>query len=136
MRNSAIVAPVKHGKTTMVDAMLWQSGAFRADPPGGAQDSQICTPQSSMPGCMSLRQNGGDARIAIAEAGSLTVTDSQVGGARDRRLCAARNRAGWAARRAQSTQFWLPLPGMPYLITADEGALLRAVHSKPRCPRQ
>src|SRR2546421_990704 len=30
IRNLAIVAHVDHGKTTLVDAMLWQSGAFRA----------------------------------------------------------------------------------------------------------
>src|ERR1041385_2750217 len=29
--NLAIVAHVDHGKTTLVDAMLWQSGAFRAN---------------------------------------------------------------------------------------------------------
>jgi GTP-binding protein len=29
LRNLAIVAHVDHGKTTLVDAMLWQSGAFR-----------------------------------------------------------------------------------------------------------
>ena len=29
IRNIAIVAHVDHGKTTLVDAMLWQSGAFR-----------------------------------------------------------------------------------------------------------
>ena len=28
LRNIAIIAHVDHGKTTLVDAMLWQSGAF------------------------------------------------------------------------------------------------------------
>ncbi len=31
IRNIAIVAHVDHGKTTLVDAMLWQSGIFRAN---------------------------------------------------------------------------------------------------------
>src|SRR3954453_13610309 len=30
LRNIAIIAHVDHGKTTLVDAMLWQSGAFRS----------------------------------------------------------------------------------------------------------
>jgi len=31
LRNIAIVAHVDHGKTTLVDAMLWQSGSFRSN---------------------------------------------------------------------------------------------------------
>jgi GTP-binding protein len=31
LRNIAIIAHVDHGKTTLVDAMLWQSGAFRVN---------------------------------------------------------------------------------------------------------
>ncbi|MBM9468290.1 translational GTPase TypA [Nakamurella leprariae] len=38
LRNLAIVAHVDHGKTTLVDAMLWQSGAFRE---GSTQNDRV-----------------------------------------------------------------------------------------------
>jgi GTP-binding protein len=38
IRNIAIVAHVDHGKTTLVDAMLWQSGAFRV---GSSVDERV-----------------------------------------------------------------------------------------------
>ena len=40
-RNLAIVAHVDHGKTTLVDAMLWQSGAFSAPGRCGSVDERV-----------------------------------------------------------------------------------------------
>lgn len=38
VRNLAIIAHVDHGKTTLVDAMLWQAGAFSAHQSGKTED--------------------------------------------------------------------------------------------------
>ena len=96
MRNSAIVAPVKHGKTTMVDAMLWQSGRSGPTCWLGAQNSQICTPQCFMPGCMSLRPNGGSARdLAPKDSPNVTAPVSKL------RRCPD-GAAPWAGHRGGS----------------------------------
>jgi GTP-binding protein len=41
LRNIAIIAHVDHGKTTLVDAMLWQSGAFSAHHERSDKDDRI-----------------------------------------------------------------------------------------------
>ena len=41
LRNIAIIAHVDHGKTTLVDAMLWQSGAFAAHKEKGEGDDRV-----------------------------------------------------------------------------------------------
>ena len=47
LRNVAIVAHVDHGKTTLVDAMLWQSGAFTAHQ---AEDGSVQRPGHGLDG--------------------------------------------------------------------------------------
>jgi translation elongation factor EF-1alpha len=40
LRNVAIIAPVDHGKTTLVDQLMRQSGAFRPTAPESSQQHQ------------------------------------------------------------------------------------------------
>ncbi|MGL5406685.1 MAG: translational GTPase TypA [Propionibacteriaceae bacterium] len=67
LRNVAIVAHVDHGKTTLVDAMLWQSGAFRegADVNNRVMDS------------MDLEREKGITILAKNTAVKHTMTDGQ-----------------------------------------------------------
>ena len=41
LRNVAIVAHVDHGKTTLVDAMLWEAGAFGPRAARGAAGERV-----------------------------------------------------------------------------------------------
>ncbi|MEL4358593.1 MULTISPECIES: translational GTPase TypA [unclassified Luteococcus] len=67
LRNVAIVAHVDHGKTTLVDAMLWQSGAFRegSDVNNRVMDS------------MDLEREKGITILAKNTAVKHTLTDGQ-----------------------------------------------------------
>ncbi|WP_027587748.1 translational GTPase TypA [Acidipropionibacterium thoenii] len=68
LRNIAIVAHVDHGKTTLVDAMLWQSGAFRegADVAKRVMDS------------MDLEREKGITILAKNTAVKHTMSDGEV----------------------------------------------------------
>jgi len=68
IRNVAIIAHVDHGKTTLVDAMLWQSGAFRegADVEKRVMDS------------MALEREKGITILAKNTAVEHTMTDGRV----------------------------------------------------------
>ncbi len=68
LRNVAIIAHVDHGKTTLVDAMLWQSGAFRAN-----QDVEIRVMDS-----MDLEREKGITILAKNTAVDHTMNDGQT----------------------------------------------------------
>ena len=108
LRNVAIVAHVDHGKTTLVDQMLWQSGAFRAnqDVADRVMDSMDLEREK---GITILAKNTsvtyGDVRINIID----TPGHADFGGEVERgpldggRRAAARRRVrGSAARRRGS----------------------------------
>ena len=67
LRNVAIVAHVDHGKTTLVDAMLWQSGAFRE---GSAVDNRVMD-------SMDLEREKGITILAKNTAVHHTMADGQ-----------------------------------------------------------
>ncbi|WP_425308166.1 translational GTPase TypA [Ammonicoccus fulvus] len=67
LRNVAIVAHVDHGKTTLVDAMLWQSGAFRE---GSAVDNRVMD-------SMDLEREKGITILAKNTAVRHTMADGQ-----------------------------------------------------------
>ena len=67
LRNVAIIAHVDHGKTTLVDAMLWQSGAFRE---GADVDSRVMD-------SMDLEREKGITILAKNTAVHHTMADGQ-----------------------------------------------------------
>jgi len=67
LRNVAIIAHVDHGKTTLVDAMLWQSGAFR-------EGSQV---EKRVMDSMALEREKGITILAKNTAVKHTMTDGR-----------------------------------------------------------
>src|SRR6188508_1150472 len=74
LRNVAIIAHVDHGKTTLVDAMLWQSGAFRenADVDDRVMDSMDLEREKGITilaknTAVKHRVDGGDTKINIVD---------------------------------------------------------------------
>ena len=116
LRNVAIIAHVDHGKTTLVDAMLWQSGAFRAnqDVDERVMDSMDLERES---GITILAKNTavryGDVKLNIVD----TPGHADFGGEVERGAGDGRRRA--AARRRRRG------PAAPDALRAAQGARAR-----------
>ena len=123
LRNIAIIAHVDHGKTTLVDAMLWQTGVFRENQEvvERVMDSNDLEREK---GITILAKNTavrfGDTKINIVDTpghadfggeveralkmvdGVLLLVDAGEGRCRRRASCCAR-RSSWACRPSWSS---------------------------------
>jgi len=108
LRNVAIVAHVDHGKTTLVDAMLWQSGAFRE---GSAHTDRVMDSGDleREKGITILAKNTAVHRHAIDGSGELIINIVDTPGHAD---------FGGEVERAL-----LMVDGVVLLVDASEGPL-------------
>ena len=110
LRNIAIVAHVDHGKTTLVDAMLWQSGAFRAN-----QDVADRVLDS-----MDLEREKGITILAKNTAVRYHATDSTGGGTVTLNIVDTPGHADFGGEVERALEM---VDGVLLLVDASEGPL-------------
>ena len=103
LRNVAIVAHVDHGKTTLVDAMLWQSGSFRENQDVAERVHGLDRPRARE-GHHDPRQEHGDP-------------------ARRRRRSTSSTRPATPTSAARSSAALTMVDGVLLLVDASEGPL-------------